>query len=81
MYFVYAIKSMHRNYIYVGITSDLDGRLDQHNKGYEKTTKPYAPFELIYKEEQPDREQARVREKYLKSAVGKRFLRSLIQNP
>ncbi|MCH8557106.1 MAG: GIY-YIG nuclease family protein [Balneolia bacterium] len=81
MYFVYAIKSTHKNYIYVGITSDLQRRIDQHNKGYEKSTKPYAPFELIYKEEQPDRKQARIREKYLKSAAGKRFLRSLIQSP
>ncbi len=45
---VYAIASLSRNYIYVGMTSNLDNRLKRHNNGYEKTTKPYAPFELIY---------------------------------
>lgn len=76
-YTVYAIKSLHRNYIYVGLTSNLNERLRRHNQGLEKTTKPYAPFVLIYSEEAVDRPSARIREKYLKSGIGKQFLRSL----
>jgi len=41
MFWVYAISSLNRNYIYVGLTSDLESRIARHNKGYEKTTKPY----------------------------------------
>ena len=77
MYIVYAISSLSRNYIYVGLTSDLTARLDRHNKGYEKTTKPYAPFELLHTEECEDRVAARLREIYWKGASGKRKLRLL----
>ena len=76
--YVYAIKSKIKNYIYIGITQDLKERLHRHNPGYEKTTKPYAPFELIYCVEKPTREEARVEEKRLKTTSGKRFLRSLL---
>ena len=77
MYFVYAIKSIDRNYIYVGITDDLIRRFKQHNSGYERTTKPYLPFELIYFEKQSTRKQARNREKYFKGGSGKEFLKSI----
>ena len=76
MYTVYAISSETRNYIYVGMTSNLGRRLEAHNKGYERTTKPYRPFRLIYKEVHPTRESARKREKYFKSGAGKSFLKA-----
>ena len=79
MYFVYAIKSLRKDWIYVGITNDLQRRLKQHNSGWNKSTKPYRPFELIYSEEQPDRKAARKQEKYLKSSAGKRWLKNITQ--
>jgi putative endonuclease len=78
MYKVYALKSLKRNYIYVGLTSDLPRRLAQHNNGHEKTTRSYAPFILIYHEAHNTRLEARNREKYLKSGVGKEYLKSLV---
>ncbi|MCU0417737.1 MAG: GIY-YIG nuclease family protein [Cytophagaceae bacterium] len=66
-YFVYAISSVQKSYIYVGITREVEERIKRHNKGREKTTRPYAPFELIYLEECKDRLSARSREKYWKS--------------
>ena len=77
MYVVYAISSLSRNYIYVGLTSNIDERFRRHNLGYEKTTKPYAPFELIFTEDCTDLIQARKREKYWKSGTGKRKLRKM----
>ena len=79
MYYVYAIVSKTRNYIYVGLTNDLERRLNEHNKGLNKTTKPYKPFELLYKEVVETRMEARNRELYLKSGIGKEFLKSLIK--
>ncbi|MCW8849188.1 MAG: GIY-YIG nuclease family protein [Melioribacteraceae bacterium] len=76
-YYVYAIKSLSRNYIYVGLTNNLERRISDHNKGYNRTTKPYSPFITIYTEEFNTRIEARNREKYLKSSVGKDFLRKL----
>jgi putative endonuclease len=77
LYYVYAIKSQSRNYIYVGLSSDPEKRLTQHNRGYEKTTRPYRPFNIILKEDFNTRPEARKREKYLKSGAGKEFLKSL----
>jgi putative endonuclease len=74
---VYAISSQSRNYIYVGITADLMLRLNRHNAGYERTTKPYAPFDLIYCETCADRKKARQMEKYLKSGTGKEQLKKI----
>ncbi|MEQ8624713.1 MAG: GIY-YIG nuclease family protein, partial [Vicingaceae bacterium] len=76
-YIVYAISSIKRNYIYVGLTSDFENRLIRHNSGYEKTTKPYAPFKLIYSEKCSSREEARQREIYWKSGIGKERLRAI----
>ncbi len=80
MIYVYAIKSKLRNYIYVGLTADVERRVQQHNLGYERTTKPYVPFEIIYTEVFTTRQEARSREKYLKTTSGKRFLRTLLYN-
>ncbi|MEY2596205.1 MAG: hypothetical protein RL634_2103 [Bacteroidota bacterium] len=77
-YKVYAIKSINRNYIYVGITNNLERRLKEHNNKENRSTKPYAPFTLIYTEIFSTRIQAREREIYFKSGIGKEFLRSLI---
>ena len=78
MYFVYVISSETRKYIYVGITNNLDRRIDEHNRVYNKTTRSYRPFKLIFTEEFPTRVAAREREKYLKSGFGKEFLRNMI---
>ena len=77
MFFVYALKSIERTYIYVGLTDNLERRLSEHNSGKNKTTRPYRPFVLIHSEMFETRIEARQREKYLKSGIGKDFLRSL----
>ena len=59
------------------MTSDIEERFKRHNSGYEKTTKPYCPFVLIYTEEYSDRIEARKREKYWKSGIGKEQLKRL----
>lgn len=77
MIYVYCIKSMKKKYRYVGITNNLERRLGQHNQGYNIITKPYAPFEIILKEQYADYKEARKREKFLKSGAGRKFLNSL----
>jgi len=77
MYFIYAISSLERNYIYVGLTDDIERRISEHNCGKNKTTKPYLPFILIYTEEFTTRAEAREKEKYYKSGVGKEKLKEI----
>ena len=77
MFYVYAISSLEHNYIYVGLTQDIDKRIKRHNDGRERTTKFYRPFELIYSEACNTIKETRVREKYWKSGVGKEKLRRI----
>ena len=76
LFYVYAIKSLSRNYIYVGLTNNLERRILQHNNGENRSTKAYGPFELIYSEAFDTRMEARAKEKYLKSGIGKEFLKN-----
>jgi putative endonuclease len=76
-YFVYAIKSLSKNYIYVGLTNNLERRIQEHNSGKGRSTKLYGPFRLIYSEKVGIRVEARKREKYLKSGIGKEFLKKI----
>lgn len=80
MYYTYALKSLSRNYIYVGISDNYTRRINQHNSGKNKTTKPYLPFKTIFIEKFDSRMAARKKEKYLKSGSVKEFLKSLLKN-
>ena len=71
---VYVISSTTKKYRYVGLSSQPDVRVARHNNGQNKTTKPYAPFKLIYTKEFETRGEARAYEKYLKSGTGREYL-------
>ena len=77
MFYVYVLKSTLRNYIYVGLTNDVNRRVNQHNNKRERITRAYAPFEIMLIEEYDSRAEARKREKYLKSGFGKEYLKNL----
>ncbi|OGU64644.1 MAG: endonuclease [Ignavibacteria bacterium RBG_16_36_9] len=79
MFTVYALKSLNHNFTYIGMTEKFDERFVRHNKGDVRSTKRFAPFKLIYTENCETGQQAREREKYLKSSSGKRFLKSFIE--
>ena len=77
MYYVYALRSIPRKYIYVGLTDNTERRIAEHNSENEKTTRSYAPFKTILIEKYDTRIEARKREKYLKSGIGKEYLKTL----
>ena len=66
MFYLYIIKSINKDYNYLGVTSNLEKRLYSHNNGNGKSTKPYKPFMLFYKEEYKTLSEARKREWFLK---------------
>jgi putative endonuclease len=80
-YYVYAIHSIKHKIIYVGLSTDPEKRLRDHNYGMTKSTKPYRPWSILYKEKIGSRIDARKREKYLKSGIGKEFLKTLLNMP
>jgi len=77
MYTVYVIKSINKKFTYVGFTDNLERRLMQHNAGFNRSTKPYLPFELIHTEEFVTSKDARLREIFLKSGKGREFIKNL----
>ncbi len=77
MYKVYAIRSIKDSRIYVGFTSDLNTRLKYHNSGRVFSTKGFRPWHVIYIEDCVSRTEARKREKYFKSGIGKEFLKNI----
>ena len=79
MYYVYVIYSCNFDRYYVGMTDALNRRLEEHNNGKNQSTKAYKPWELVYKESLDSREAARKREKYLKSAAGRRWRKNFIR--
>ena len=79
MYFAYVIFSKSFKRFYKGHCQNLEKRLSEHNKGLTKSTKPFIPWELIYFEAFSTREEAIAREKYFKTAAGRRYLKIKIQ--
>jgi putative endonuclease len=75
MYFAYVLKSINHEYFYKGHCADLERRIIQHNSGMTESIKPFIPFKLIYFEKFDTEKEAIKREKYFKSAAGRRFLK------
>ena len=79
MWFAYALRSRKDGGLYVGMAMDVEGRLKEHNRGYNQSTRSRVPFTLIYSEKCASRGEAREREKYLKSGKGRDFLKSQLK--
>jgi len=77
--YVYVLRSLKDDQFYGGLTRDLPLRLQQHNKGLVTSTKKRTPFELVYWESCLAESDAAQREKYLKSAWGKRYIKTRLR--
>ena len=64
---VYILKSLRNERYYVGYTTNLSKRLDAHNAGYVRSTRPLRPWILVYQEGPQSTAAARRSERYLKS--------------
>ena len=70
MYYVYLLKSKKDNSLYIGYTSDLKRRFEEHNNEENISTKHKTPFQLIYYEAYKSQNDAKYREKQLKRFAG-----------
>jgi len=84
MFYVYVLKSVKDDGLYIGYTNDLKRRIFEHNKKSSQSTKFRAPFCLIYYEAYVSIKDAKHREAMLKRFSGsyihlkKRIKNSLI---
>ena len=79
MIYTYVIQSAKDSRWYTGFTDDLRKRFSQHNNGQVSSTKSRGPFKLIYYEACLDKADARARETYLKTGMGKRYLQNRLK--
>ncbi len=77
--YVYVLQSLTGGNLYVGFTHDLKTRIAEHNKGLNRSTKVYAPWELIYYEVHRNDSDAHRREKYLKTTAGGGALNKMLR--
>jgi putative endonuclease len=77
--YVYVLKSLNIDFMYVGQTSDLKRRFGEHNNQEELSTKHYAPFDLIFYEAYRNKDDALRREEYFKTTKGKNSLRTMLK--
>jgi len=79
LYYVYVIKSK-EGFIYKGMTDNLKRRLVKHNnKTLSFWTKRGSDWKLIYNEEFDNKTEALKREKWLKTGVGREYLKKILE--
>ncbi len=78
MFYIYILYSEKYNKYYIGQTDNLEFRIQRHNAGLVKSTKPFIPWELKYYEKYETRSEAMAREKFLKKQRNKEFYKRLI---
>ena len=71
---------MKDNNLYTGYTSNLKTRIIKHKQGKIEPTLNRLPLELVYYEACLDQQDATHREKYLKTAWGKRYIKKRLKN-
>ena len=79
MFYTYVLQSKKDKHWYTGFTDDLRERFRQHNEDKVLSTKGRGPFILIYYEACLNKNDALAREKYLKSGMGKRYLKNRLK--
>ncbi len=65
MYYVYLLHN-DKDRFYIGSTSDLKKRFNQHNQGQSVATRDGMPWTIVYYEAYPTKQYALVREMKLK---------------
>ncbi len=81
MFYVYCLQSnKDTDQLYFGYTNDLKRRLIEHNTGQNISTKRYMPWKVIYYEACISETDAKRRETYLKTTMGRRMFKRRIKD-
>lgn len=81
MFYIYCLQSKKvKEELYFGYTKDLKRRLVEHNSGRNISTKRYLPWQLIYYEACLLESDAKRRERYLKTNMGRRMFKRRVKD-
>ncbi|MCJ7581647.1 MAG: GIY-YIG nuclease family protein [Candidatus Aminicenantes bacterium] len=75
MYYTYVLLSTKENKLYLGFTQDLRTRMELHRRGFMIKEKNNGSLKLIYLEACLNKKDAIRRDKYLKSFLGRKYLK------
>lgn len=85
MFIVYIIKNSDNGKMYTGYTSDIEKRLLRHNQSlpikkssFTFKNKSDGEWVLVYKELYETREKAMERERWLKTGVGREYIKKIV---
>ena len=79
-FFTYVAKSTIKAYFYKGHCQVLETRIKEHNSGMTKSLRHYLPMEIVYFEEFPTLSEAILREKFFKTAAGRRYIKKILNS-
>ena len=79
MHYVYILKSLKDNDLYIGRSDNLKRRINEHIKGKVDATKNRLPVELVFYEAFKSKDDSTRRENYFKTTKGKRSLRIMLK--
>ena len=77
MWKVYVLESQKQKRFYIGMCRDMERRLKEHNSGKTKSTKGFRPWHILFIEDYNTRDEARTRELYLKSGIGREYIKTI----
>ena len=78
-FYTYVLVCEKTGTFYTGATGDLRKRLEQHRNGEVFFTRNRGSIQLVYYEACLNRDDAFRRERYLKTGMGKRFIKNRIK--
>ncbi len=79
MFYTYVLQSKKDGKFYTGYTNDLRKRFKEHTGGQSTYTRSRGPFTLVYYEACVEEDDAKTREKYMKSGRGKSFIKARLK--
>ncbi len=80
MYYVYVLRSVKDNKLYIGKTKDLEARVQRHYKGAVQSTKGRRPLKLVFYEAFGNKTDAGRDELFYISGFGREALKSKLKN-
>ncbi|MFD1629508.1 GIY-YIG nuclease family protein [Pseudopedobacter beijingensis] len=80
MFTVYVLYSLTATRYYIGVTSDVAGRLRRHNSSHKGFTGKASDWQLVYTEIYEEKSEAMKRERELKSWKSRSCLEALISS-
>ena len=78
-FYIYVLISQKDKKFYTGVSTNPKRRFEQHNAGLVLSTKYRVPLKLVYFEACLNKDDTYRREKYLKTGMGKGFLKNRLK--